>query len=108
MGLRLRGRPSNTFPQAVILCNDRSPKVQAQALMEMPTEDGITTAGPTFEYVPPSGHPLQRSQPEGAGPGADGDADRGWDYDCGADLRIRSPKRSSSATIAARRCRPRR
>ena len=27
-------------------------KVQAQALMEMPTEDGITTAGPTFEYVP--------------------------------------------------------
>ena len=29
-------------------------KVQAQALMEMPpTEDGITTAGPTFEYVPP-------------------------------------------------------
>ena len=27
-------------------------KVQAQALMEMPTEDGLTTAGPTFEYVP--------------------------------------------------------
>jgi len=27
-------------------------KVQAQALMEMPTEDGMTTAGPTFEYVP--------------------------------------------------------
>ena len=27
-------------------------KVQAQALMEMPTEDGITTAGPTFEYLP--------------------------------------------------------
>jgi hypothetical protein len=26
-------------------------KVQAQALMEMPTDDGITTAGPTFEYV---------------------------------------------------------
>ena len=26
-------------------------KVQAQALMEMPTEDGITTAGPTFESV---------------------------------------------------------
>jgi len=26
-------------------------KVQAQAVMEMPTEDGITTAGPTFEYV---------------------------------------------------------
>lgn len=31
-------------------------KVQAQALMEMPTEDGITTAGPTFEYVPASSH----------------------------------------------------
>jgi hypothetical protein len=27
-------------------------KVQAQALMEMPTEDGLATAGPTFEYVP--------------------------------------------------------
>ena len=27
-------------------------KAQAQALMEMPTEDGMTTAGPTFEYVP--------------------------------------------------------
>ena len=27
-------------------------KVQAQALMEMPTGDGITTAGPTFDYVP--------------------------------------------------------
>jgi ferritin-like protein len=27
-------------------------KVQAQALMEMPTEDGMTTAGPTFEYIP--------------------------------------------------------
>jgi hypothetical protein len=26
-------------------------KMQAQALMEMPTEDGLTTAGPTFEYV---------------------------------------------------------
>jgi len=26
-------------------------KMQAQALMEMPTEDGITTGGPTFEYV---------------------------------------------------------
>ena len=29
-------------------------KIQAQALMEMPTEDGITTAGPTFEYVSPT------------------------------------------------------
>ena len=28
-------------------------KVQAQALMEMSTEDGMTTAGPTFEYVSP-------------------------------------------------------
>ena len=27
-------------------------KVQAQALMKMPTEDGLKTAGPTFEYVP--------------------------------------------------------
>jgi hypothetical protein len=28
-------------------------KAQAQALMEMPIEDGMTTAGPTFEYVRP-------------------------------------------------------
>ncbi|MGW6441494.1 ferritin-like domain-containing protein [Lentzea sp. NPDC055074] len=28
-------------------------KAQAQALMMMPLEDGETTAGPTFEYVPP-------------------------------------------------------
>ena len=27
-------------------------KAQAEALMEMPMEDGVTTAGPTFEYVP--------------------------------------------------------
>jgi Ferritin-like len=27
-------------------------KAQAQALMHMPTEDGLATAGPTFEYVP--------------------------------------------------------
>jgi hypothetical protein len=26
-------------------------RIQAQALMEMPTEDGVTTAGPTFEYL---------------------------------------------------------
>jgi Ferritin-like len=26
-------------------------RIEAQALMEMPTEDGMTTAGPTFEYV---------------------------------------------------------
>jgi hypothetical protein len=28
-------------------------KAQAQALMQMPTEDGLATAGPTFEYVVP-------------------------------------------------------
>ncbi len=28
-------------------------KAQAQALMRMPTGDGLATAGPTFEYVPP-------------------------------------------------------
>lgn len=27
-------------------------KAQAQALMQIPTEDGLETAGPTFEYVP--------------------------------------------------------
>ena len=27
-------------------------KAQAQALMQTPTEDGLATAGPTFEYVP--------------------------------------------------------
>ncbi len=35
-------------------------KVQAQALMEMLTEDGITTAGPTFEFVSASSRPPQR------------------------------------------------
>jgi len=29
-------------------------KAQAQALMQIPTEDGIATAGPTFEYAPSS------------------------------------------------------
>jgi len=29
----------------------QSTEIQAQTLMEMPTEDGMTTAGPTFEYV---------------------------------------------------------
>jgi heme-degrading monooxygenase HmoA len=29
-------------------------KTQAQALMMMPLEDGTATAGPTFQYVPPS------------------------------------------------------
>jgi hypothetical protein len=28
-------------------------RAQAQALMKMPTGDGRTTAGPTFEYIPP-------------------------------------------------------
>ena len=28
-------------------------KELAEALMRMPTEDGVTTAGPTFEYVAP-------------------------------------------------------
>jgi hypothetical protein len=28
-------------------------KAQAQALMQLPTEDGLATAGPTFEYVRP-------------------------------------------------------
>lgn len=32
-------------------------KAQAQALMKMPTGDGQTTAGPTFEYVPPEQRP---------------------------------------------------
>jgi hypothetical protein len=30
-------------------------KEQAQALMRIPTEDGLATAGPTFEYVAPDG-----------------------------------------------------
>lgn len=29
-------------------------KAQAQQLMAMPSGDGSTTAGPTFEYVPPA------------------------------------------------------
>jgi hypothetical protein len=28
-------------------------KAQGQALMQTPTEDGLATAGPTFEYMPP-------------------------------------------------------
>jgi ribosomal protein S11 len=35
-------------------------KVQAQALMDMSTDGGMTTAGPTFEYVPASSHVPQR------------------------------------------------
>jgi hypothetical protein len=40
-------------------------KAQAQALMEMPTEDGMTTAGPTFEYVPSEDDPSVGSWPRG-------------------------------------------
>ena len=39
-------------------------KAQAQALMELPTEDGMTTAGPTFEYVP---HVRQATSLSGGG-----------------------------------------
>jgi hypothetical protein len=36
-------------------------KTQAQALMEkMPTDDGMTTAGPTFEYVATTRLPQRR------------------------------------------------
>src|SRR5260370_33087859 len=35
-------------------------KVQAPAVIEMLTEDGITTAGPTFEFVSASSRPPQR------------------------------------------------
>jgi len=64
--LRLLDQAFNGSPQTLrtAIGSMHRLKVQAQALMEMPTEDGITTAGPTFEYVPPSGHPLQRPQPE--------------------------------------------
>jgi len=34
-------------------------KTQAQALMQMPTEDGLATAGPTFEYVSPDRRALR-------------------------------------------------
>lgn len=39
-------------------------KAQAQALMQMPTEDGLATAGPTFEYVPPD---RRAPKPQSAG-----------------------------------------
>ncbi|HET6334801.1 MAG TPA: hypothetical protein VFG30_16370 [Polyangiales bacterium] len=35
-------------------------KTQAQALMRMPTEDGLETAGPTFEYVAPEQRATRR------------------------------------------------
>jgi hypothetical protein len=60
--LRLLDQAFNGSPQMLgtAIGSMHRLKVQAQALMEMPTEDGITTAGPTFEYIPPSSHPLQR------------------------------------------------
>jgi hypothetical protein len=36
-------------------------KAQAQTLMQLPTEDGLATAGPTFEYVPPSRRASEQS-----------------------------------------------
>ena len=52
--LRLLDQAFNGSPQTIrtAISSMYRLKVQAQALMEMPTEDGITTAGPTFEYVP--------------------------------------------------------
>lgn len=38
-------------------------KAQAQGLMQIPTEDGLTTAGPTFEYVVPDRRATQRFLP---------------------------------------------
>ena len=52
--LRLLDQAFNGSPQTIrtAISSMYRLKVQAQALMEMPTEDRITTAGPTFEYVP--------------------------------------------------------
>jgi hypothetical protein len=54
--LRLLDRVFNGSPQTLgtAVAAMYRLKAQAQALMEMPTEDGITTAGPTFEYVSPA------------------------------------------------------
>ena len=51
--LRLLDRTFNGSPQALpnAITSMYQLKMQAQALMDMPTEDAITTAGPTFEYV---------------------------------------------------------
>jgi hypothetical protein len=46
-------------------------KAQANALMEMPTEDGLATAGPTFEYVA-----FDRRATQGALPGVQRDSTR--------------------------------
>jgi len=45
------GAPQMLGPAIGAMC---TLKAQAQALMQIPTEDGLTTAGPTFEYVPSS------------------------------------------------------
>ena len=37
-------------------------KEQANALMQIPTEDGLATAGPTFEYVAPADRRQSMSQ----------------------------------------------
>jgi hypothetical protein len=60
--LRLLDNAFNGSPQALrnAIPSMYRLKVQAQALMEMPTEDGMTTAGPTFEYVPATTYPQQR------------------------------------------------
>jgi Ferritin-like len=51
--LRLLDRAFNGSPQTLQTAIGLmySLKTHARALMEMPTEDGLTTAGPTFEYV---------------------------------------------------------
>jgi Ferritin-like len=51
--LRLLDQAFNGSPQTLqtAIGSMYSLKIQARALMEMPTEDGLTTAGPTFEYV---------------------------------------------------------
>ena len=40
-------------------------KAKAQALMLMPTEDGLGTAGPTFEYVAPRLSSVDKTAPAG-------------------------------------------
>ena len=59
--LRLLDKAFNGSPQTLrtAIGSMYRLKMQAQALMEMPTEDGLTTAGPTFEYVPGNSDPPQ-------------------------------------------------
>jgi hypothetical protein len=56
--LRLLDHTFNRRPQTLTsaIGSMHRLKVQARALMAMPTEDGMTTAGPTFEYVPSGEH----------------------------------------------------